>query len=112
MRQQREAAIRQVLRSTQVSLAALFCGQREGLVSADPGVIFPPAFFRPAPVRGAPHLGPTDAKGPTDAGRLMRTFGRQDRYVATQPGVTLRVLRARAVAAVPFRAAAIARNLK
>jgi len=48
MRQQREGAIRQVLRSLQVSLAALFCGQREGSASAA-GVVFPQPFFRPAP---------------------------------------------------------------
>ena len=67
MRQQREAAIRQVLRSPQVSLAALFCGQREGLVSATRGLFFPRRFFvrRPSAVR--PTWGQLMRRG-----RLMR----------------------------------------
>ena len=63
--------LRQVLRSTQVSLAALFCGQREGLVSATGGLFFPRRFF----VRGAPHLGPTDANCRTTS-RVRRDAAR------------------------------------
>jgi hypothetical protein len=44
MHQQGEGAIRQVLKSMQVSLAALFGGQREGSGTAA-GVVFSPAVF-------------------------------------------------------------------
>jgi hypothetical protein len=99
MRQQREGAIRQVLRSLQVSLAALFCGQREDRV-ARPGLFFPRPFFRPAAARRSPHLWP-----------LMRTFGGQATHVATQPGAfTLRVPRVRAVAAKTLATAHLSRG--
>src|SRR5450631_162764 len=60
VREQRKGAIRQVLRSRQVSPAAFGCGRREESCIAA-RVVFPPAVFLSGAARRLPRVVPTDA---------------------------------------------------